>query len=124
MKELLVLAGGVYMVVLIVFHTLFWKLFRWPESLKSLNSVNRSTIQVLNLSITVIFAIFAYLSFLHTDELINTGLGSALLSMISLLWIFRAGLQVIFYGIRHRASVGLALYFLLGALLYGIPGFT
>ena len=77
--------------------------------------------QVLNVSLTFIFCIFAYISFLHTDELLGTQLGRTLLVMISMLWLFRAVLQVKFYGLRHMASIALFACFLLGALLYGIP---
>ena len=124
MNEILVISGGIYMVVLIVFHVLFWRIFKWPETLKSLNKINRSTIQVLNLSITFIFAIFTYISFVHTDELISTELGKSILILISILWLFRAAQQVVFYDIKHKVSIGLAVYFLVGAVLYGIPGFT
>jgi hypothetical protein len=120
MKETLVLAGGLYTVALIVFHLLFWRIFKWPESLRTLNSVNRSTIQVLNISITFIFFIFAYISFAHTNELLYTPLGNTLLILISCLWFFRAILQVVFYKLKHMASIGLTLYFLLGAFLYGV----
>lgn len=121
MKELLILAGGAYTILLIVFHVLFWRIFKWPETLDSLNYINKATIQVLNISITFIFFIFAYVSFAHTQELLNTPLGKSLLVLISVLWLFRAVQQVIFYKLKHRASVGLALYFLLGAFLYGAP---
>jgi len=121
MKELLIIAGGIYTVALIVFHVLFWNIFKWPKTLMSLNYVNRATMQVLNISITFIFFIFAYLSFLHTHELLHTQLGNTLLILISCLWFFRAIQQVAFYNIKNKASAGLTLYFLIGALLYGLP---
>lgn len=124
MKEILIITGGAYTVGLIIFHVLFWRIFKWSETLQSLNDVNKSTMQVLNISITFIFGIFAYISFVHTNELINTRLGNALLILLSCLWIFRAVQQVIFYKLKHKASVGLALYFLVGAFLYGAPAIT
>jgi len=124
MNEILIIGGGIYMIVLVVFHALFWRLFKWPITLRPLDEINKSTIQVLNLSITFVFMIFAYISFAHTDELLNTALGKSLLILMSTLWLFRAAQQVIFYGTSHRASIGLVVYFLVGALLYGIPGFA
>ena len=121
MDVLLVNLGGLYTIALIIFHLLFWRLFDWPASLQSTNSINRATIQVLNISITLIFCIFAYISFMHTAELRNTPLGNTLLVLISWLWLIRAVLQVIFYRLKHRASVALTLYFSLGAVLYGLP---
>jgi len=124
MNETLIIVGGIYTVGLIVFHLLFWRIFKWPETLVTLNSVNKATIQVLNISITFIFVIFAYVSFAHTNELLNTQLGKSLLVLISILWLFRAVQQVVFYKLKHKASVGLTVYFLIGAFLYGIPVIT
>lgn len=121
MNETLIIAGGVYTVGLIIFHLLFWKIFRWPESLMTLSRVDRATMQVLNISITFIFVIFAYLSFAYTDALLNTELGNVLLMSISMLWIFRTLQQILFYRLKHKASVGLTFYFFLGACLYGLP---
>jgi len=124
MKETLIFAGGIYTVTLIVFHVLFWRIFKWPETLRTLNYVNKATIQVLNISITFIFCIFAYISFAHVNDLLSTQLGRTLLILISLLWLFRAAQQVVFYKLKHGASVGLTIYFLIGAFLYGIPVIT
>jgi len=124
MKEFLIIAGGFYTIFLIIFHILFWRIFKWPETLESLNFVNKSTIQVLNISITFIFFIFAYISFIHTQELLNTPLGNSLLVLISCLWLFRAAQQVVFYKLKHKASIGLTIFFLIGAFLYGTPVIT
>ena len=124
MKEMMIIAGGIYTISLIIFHVLFWRIFKWPETLMTLNYVNKATIQVLNISITFIFFIFAYISFAHTNELLNSQLGRTLLVLISGLWLFRAALQVVFYKLKHKASAGLTIYFLIGAFLYGLPVIT
>jgi hypothetical protein len=124
MNEILIISGGIYTAGLIVFHMMFWHIFKWPDTLESLNDINKATIQVLNISITFIFFIFAYISFVHTNELLNTQLGKTLLVLISALWLFRAAQQVVFYKLKHNASIGLTLYFIVGALLYGIPAIT
>ena len=121
MKEALIIAGGVYTVVLIIFHLLFWRIFKWPGTLQSLNQVNKGTIQVLNISITFIFFILAYISFAHTNELLSTQLGNTMLVLISVLWLFRTVQQIVFYKLKQKASIGLTFYFFIGALLYGLP---
>jgi len=124
MKETLIFVGGIYTVALIIFHMLFWRIFKWPETLMTLNDINKATMQVLNISITFIFVMLAYISLMHTHELLNTQLGSTLLVLISGLWFFRAVQQVVFYKLKNRASVGLTFYFLTGAFLYGVPVIT
>jgi hypothetical protein len=121
MKEGLIFAGGIYTVILIIFHLLFWQIFKWPRTLRSLNPVNKATMQVLNISISFLFFIIAYISFAHTNELLGTQLGRTLLILLSGLWLFRALQQVVFYGLKHMLSVGLTIYFFIGALLYGLP---
>jgi len=121
MDEILIIAGGIYTISLIVFHLFFWRIFKWPETLKSLNYVNKATIQVLNISITFIFFIITYVSFAHTQELLHTQLGNSLLVLISSFWLFRAAQQVYFYKLNHKASIGLTVFFLTGAFLYGLP---
>ncbi len=121
MNENLIIAGGVYNLALIVFHLMFWRIFNWPETIATLNHVNKAMIQVLNLSITFIFFIFSYISFFHTQELLNTSLGNSLLLLMSALWLFRAGQQILFYKLKHKVSLAFTFFFIIGAVLYGVP---
>ncbi|WP_456444972.1 hypothetical protein [Thiolapillus sp.] len=118
-----IIAGGVFTSGLVIFHCLFWRIFHWPTSLRCLNSIDRATMQVMNLAIIAIFIIIAYISFAHTAELANTRLGKSLLAAFSLLWLFRAALQAPFYSLGHPASAALAATFLCGAFFYGAPLF-
>lgn len=121
MMELLIKAGGVYNIILVIFHLLFWRIFNWKEDLRSLTFLNRSTMQVVNLSLTIVFVMFAYISLVHTSELLSSPLGKSLLFSISLLWLARSAMQVIFYKFKHWVSVAFFVYFFAGSLLYGIP---
>jgi len=120
MNENLIITGGIYNIILIIFHISFWRIFNWPETINTLNRTNKSTIQVLNISITFIFVIFAYISLVHTKELLNTNLGNTLLIFMSALWLFRAIQQIIFYKLKHKASLGLFLFFIGGSVIYCI----
>lgn len=119
--EVLIQAGGVYCLGFVVFHLLFWRIFSWREDLRSLSFLNRAIMQVLNLSLTFVFAIFGYVSLAHTRELLETPLGRSLLALIALFWLWRAIQQPLFFGLRHRGSVAFLLLFLLGSVLYAIP---
>lgn len=121
MNETLIIAGGVYNILLIIFHLMFWRIFKWPESLRASGFLNRATIQVLNISLTFIFFIFCYISLFHTHELLNTPLGHSLLVLITILWLFRALQQIIFFKLNHWGSWAFTIYFLTGACLYGLP---
>lgn len=119
--EILIKLGGIYHILLIIFHLLFWRIFNWQQDLRSLSFINRQTMQVLNITLIFVFLIFAWISLFHTQELLLTPLGKNLLILISLLWIGRSVLQVVFYKLKHWASVILLVFFMAGSLLYGVP---
>ena len=110
--------GGVYCIAFVVFHLMFWKIFDWKSDLRGLSFLNRAIMQVLNLSLTFAFFIFAYVSLLHAPELLSTPLGRALLVLIALFWLARAAMQVLFFKLRHWGSWVFLLVFLAGAAIY------
>ena len=119
--ELWIKIGGVYHDVLIVFHLMFWRLFNWKDDLQSLSFLNKAIMPVLNNSLTLVFVIFSTLSFVHSQELLTTALGNSLLILIALFWFARAVQQVIYFKLKHWGSWAFTLFFLLGAILYGVP---
>jgi hypothetical protein len=116
-----VVLGGIFNIGIAVFHMLFWQLFDWKRDLALLSFVNRQVTQILNLCLTFVFLIFAYMSLFHTAELIGTRLGRALLLMISVFWFLRAAEQVIFFRLRRPLSMAFCVAFLVGGLLYLYP---
>lgn len=119
--EIIIFVGGVFNLGFAVYHTMFWRLFRWKEDLASLRRINREVMQVLNLCLTFVFLVMAYVSFFHTSELIQTSLGKTLLIAFSLFWFLRMIEQVVFFGIKNKMSVAFTLVFLLGSVIYLLP---
>jgi hypothetical protein len=113
--------GGIFNLGFVVFHLLFWRLFRWKQDLALLTPINRAVMQILNLCLTFMFVVMAYVSFFHATELIATNLGKTLLILFSIFWFLRMIEQVIFFGIQHRASLALTLIFLGGSVIYLMP---
>lgn len=118
----IILFGGVFHLGIAIFHLFFWRIFRWKEDLESLTHVNRAIVQILNLCLTFLFFVMAYISFFHAAELLSAPLGRTILVSIALFWMMRLMLQVVFFGARHRLSILFIGLFLIGALLYLIPG--
>lgn len=121
LSEVTILIGGFYNLGFIVFHLMFWKIFQWKKDLSSLTFINRSVMQILNLCLTFVFLVMAYVSFFHIPELVQTNLGRMLLIGFSLFWFLRMIEQVIFFGMRNRVSVILAVIFFFGSIIYMIP---
>jgi len=122
--ETLVKAGGLFNIALVIFHLSFWRLFNWRDELKSISFLNSSIMQVLNISLTLVFVIFAYISLLHAEALLSTPLGNSLLALMALFWLARAIQQIIFFGLRLPLSRVFLLIFLSGFALYAIPALT
>ncbi len=119
--EILIKAGGIYCIGFVVFHLLFWRIFKWNEDLRSLSFINRAIMQVVNLSLTFSFIIFGYISLVHTNELLSSSLGQSLLILIALFWLARSIEQAVFFKLNHWGSFAFLLIFLTGSMLYGIP---
>ena len=77
--------------------------------------------RILNLCLTFVFVVFAYLSLVHSVELLSTELGRSLLFLIAVFWYLRAVEQVIFFGLRRRLSILFFVIFLVGGSLYAVP---
>ena len=117
----MIMIGGVYSLGFAIFHLMFWRIFRWKKDLSRLTFINRSVMQILNLCLTFMFLVIAYVSFFHSSELVQTNLGKTLLVGFSLFWFLRMIEQVIFFGIRNSISIILTLIFLFGCVIYLVP---
>jgi hypothetical protein len=120
MSDTLLIIGGIYNLLFVIFHLLFWRIFNWKNDLASLTSLNRAIMQVLNLCLTFTFFVFGMLSLLYPDQMVGAGLGRALTGMIAIFWLLRAVEQVVFFKLKNRTSWVFLLVFLNGAGLYGL----
>ncbi|MEC7663882.1 MAG: hypothetical protein VYC77_09250 [Pseudomonadota bacterium] len=83
--------------------------------------INRGVMQILNLCLTCVFFIFAYISIVHTEALLESPLGNSLVLAISFFWFFRAAAQFVFFRLLHWLSWLFFFAFMTGGLLYAIP---
>lgn len=120
--KILIYIGGFYCLAFAIFHLAFWKLFDWKNELPKLKSVNQGVMQVLNLRLTYVFFVVAFLAFFFADDLISTNLGKVILGSISVFAVMRAFEQLIFWKIE---KIGIAFFFifLFGAGIFAIPLF-
>ena len=113
--------GGFYNMGFLVFHAMFWKLFKWKNELPKLTHINGAIMQVLNLCLMFCFLLFGYISLFHTSELGTSNMGRALLLFIALFWLARAIEQLVFFSFRRPASIAMTILFFLGFCLYAYP---
>ncbi len=120
-SDALLILGGIFNLVFAVFHLSFWRIFNWQQDLKPLRYVNRALMQILNLCLTFVFFIFAYISFSYTYDLLITRLGHSIIASISVFWFLRAFMQVAFFGLKNKTSILFFVLFLIGGVLYIYP---
>lgn len=118
----LVHIGGFYALAFAVFHLAFWKLFDWKNELPKLNPINRGVMQVLNLRLTYLFFVIAFICFFFAEDLIQTKFGNVILGAISLFVMMRAVEQLIFWKIE-KIGVIFFIIFLFGAGIFAAPLF-
>ena len=116
-----VLAAGIFDLLFVLFHAMFWHLFGWKELLRSLDSVNRSLMPVMNIALITLFAVIGLALCLYPAEVLQTGLGRFLLGGMTAFWVIRAAVQQPYFGLRHPTSIALQLVFVLGAGLHVYP---
>lgn len=120
-NDTIIYIGGIFNLLFALFHLSFWRIFNWQQDLKSIRFVNRAIMQILNLCLTFVFFIFAYISFNYAYDLLITRLGNSILVSISVFWFLRAFMQIAFFGLKNKISVLLFVLFLLGGFIYFYP---
>ena len=113
--SLLVKIGGYASIGWLIFHLLFWQIFDWRAELKRLSRLNSGVMQVLNLCLSFIFLLFAFLSLWHTNELLSAGIGRTISLGIGVFWLFRFLLQPLFWGTSLTSALFAFLFVLMSA---------
>lgn len=113
----LVLAAGVHAAGFALFHVAFWRLFGWPRTLRDTTFANRAILQIANVQLVVVFAVFAALCFTFTDAVAGTALGRAVLGGMALFWIVRVVTQMVWLCVSRPLVHMLTALFVLGAAL-------
>lgn len=106
-----------------VFHLFFWKLLKWDEQLKRVSSVNKAVVQTLNICLTFLFLLIAYIFFFYSDDVLTTSIGRILLLGMTLFWSVRIVAQLYFFNLKERIHQVLLIIFIFGVVFH-IISFT
>ena len=125
-----ILTGGILTCGMIVFHLFFPKVFRWDGDLPKVSSLNRRVIFTIHLALLLTFLIFAWLSFIYTEELAAcVGLAFGITLSIALFWLWRAIWQVVYFSpffkgrsrVMKRVHILVGIFFMALSAAYSIP---
>lgn len=103
--------AGAFNLGFALFHLAFWRLFDWREDLASLRPVNRAIVPVMNLALTFLLAGAGIVMWIDPGS-------TVVIAGMALFWSFRAVLQPLYFGLRHRLSLLMFALFVAGAILH------
>ena len=106
------------------FHLAFWKLFKWPASLRDTTLANRAILQIANVQLILVFVLVGALCLRFPGELATTTLGRWLLAGMSAFWAIRLIGQFAWLRVNRPLVHVLSALFALGAVLFALPLFA
>jgi len=124
MNKKLIIAGGIFNLLIAIMHLALYPLLNWSHSLECLSHENRAIMQMLNNHVALTAFIFFYISIFHYKELLTTRLGRVMLLGISAFYFLRGIEEFIYYDIKEIFSgfyfLGFITFFSFG-IIYLIP---
>jgi len=70
---------GIFNLLLVIFHVLFWKVFNWKTSLDKGTKANKAVTQIMNIQLIYLFLFMAIIYLFYTKELVQSKIGNAVL---------------------------------------------
>ena len=123
MQVVIYICAG-YSIFFALFHSGFWKMFKWKDDLKNLQPDNKAVMQTLNVHLIYYLLFVAFICIAFTGELMSTALGNAFLLGSSAFWLLRVVNQFIFFKTdKLSMAVSLTVFFIIGAVLFALPVF-
>lgn len=119
MKNKLIIAGGIVLILLSLFHLSFWHIFNWQEELAKLSEENSGIMQISTIGFVCLLLSLGIVLIYYRKEIANTKLGNALLSVLSFFFLVRFIAEFIFPG----SSIELGIVLFLCTLLFSAPLF-
>jgi len=114
-------SGGVLTIFMAIFHTQFYKLFKWDTDYKNITAINKKIFYTIHLALLLLFFGLGFLTVFYAQELsLCVGISFGINLIISIFWLWRAIWQIIYFNgkIMHYVLIG---FFFLLFLTYLIP---
>jgi len=90
--------GGILTLLMAIFHTQFYKLFKWKAEYNLLAKNNKKIFHTIHLALLLLFFLFGFLSLIFAQELSECiGISFGLNLMISIFWLWRTVWQIYYF---------------------------
>ncbi|MCK4662216.1 MAG: hypothetical protein KAT68_05085 [Bacteroidales bacterium] len=114
-------AGGILTLLMAIFHTRFYKLFKWKAEYSHVTEINKKIFYTIHLALLLVFFIFGFLSLIYAQELSkSTGISFGINLMISIFWFWRTIWQLLYFKGKIMHYVLIIIFSLL-CMSYLIP---
>jgi hypothetical protein len=105
----LLTAGAIYHLCWATFDSFWPHLFAWKRTLAKLDDINRSLLYILSRLLVLLYLYVAFLSFFYHRELVDTALGKSFLIFVAVYWLYRALMQIQFFGFARANRMNITL---------------
>lgn len=119
-----IICGGVLSLLMLIFHTRFYRLFGWKEDLDKITVINSRIFYTIHVALILMFLGITALSFVFADELgMCSGLAAGFDIMYAAFWLWRTAWQLCYFRPSPNPAVhySLTVIFLLLFVSYSLP---
>ncbi len=115
-----ILLGGFISLLVANGHRTFYKFFEWKKTFQKISVLDSKLFYTVHLFLIPIFLLFSYISFFHTEELVQvkTDLSRDLLIFYCLFWLSRGIWQIVYFptsGLEDKKKANRVRFIVLGA---------
>lgn len=97
-SKICIIIGGIFSLIMVIFHTRFHKLFNWKDDFEKISVQNQRIFYTIHIALYLFFIIFAVLSFVYINDLSQCqGVAFGIMMGYSLFWLWRTVWQIIYF---------------------------
>ncbi len=129
-SEFLIIFGGIFSIVMSIFHTQFSRIFKWKISFKEKAIVNYKILYTINIALILFLFSSGIFSITFASRLAEKGsIELSILIFLSLFWIWRTIWETLYFkvpkNIEKRPIIHyiFVIYFLLCSIFYTLSVF-
>ena len=119
--------GGLLSFFMGVFHTQFFKIFKWEKAFNNISVTDKNIFYTLHIALLLLFFGIAAVSLIYAEDLSSaSGLAFGINLINSLFWLWRTIWQILYFTPDKKAKLLylhyiLILYFSLLFIAYALP---
>ncbi len=105
----ILIGGAIYHLCWASFDTFWPHFFAWKRTLAKLDDINRNLLYIVSRLLVLVYIYIAFLSLFYQRELLETAMGRSVLVFVAVYWIYRALMQIYFFGFARANTMNIAL---------------